>query len=114
MAGVNLLRMSDNPARKITQRTARQLEDGERVQCVVIVVVIIERESLILVQDLVKAGLKLVRTIRGFHHVLSLGVVTPRSGQELYQAGRNGVETLGGHHAASKYIAIKLGGASCR
>src|SRR5438874_426620 len=114
MAGVNLLRMSDNPARKITQRTARQLEDGERVQCVVIIVVIIERESLILAQDLVKAELKLVRTIRGFHHVLSLGAGAPRTRQELHQTGRNGVEALGGHHAAREYIAIKLGSArSC-
>jgi len=58
--------MGDDPAGKITRETARQLENGERISVFVIVVIIVEREFLVLVQDLVEAKLELVRAIRGF------------------------------------------------
>src|SRR6266850_1074046 len=108
MAGVDLLRMSDNPAGEITQRTACQLEDGERIQRVVIIVIIIEREFLVRVQDLVEAKLELVRAIRGFNDVLGLGTAASRPRQELHQAGRNGIKALRGDHATRKDVTVQL------
>ena len=95
MAGVKLLSVSDNPAREIAERAPRQLEDSERIQRVIIVVIIIEREFLILVQDLVKAQLELIRSICGFNHVLNLGTGAPRPRHELHQAVRYGIKALG-------------------
>src|SRR5260370_8088776 len=108
MAGIDLLRVSDNPPREIAQRTASELKNRERIQSVVIIVVIIDGELLVLVQDLVEANLELIRAVRGFDHVLSFGVAASRAWHKPHQARGNRIKALGRNNATCKNGVVRL------
>src|ERR1700680_4238562 len=67
----------------MSHRSASQLEYGKGIQCVVVVVVIIDGELLVLVQNLVVVNRELIATVRGLGNVLREGVGASRAWEIL-------------------------------
>ena len=84
MAGVNLLHMRNNSPAKIAQRTTSELEDSKGVEGVVVIIIVIDRQFLIFIQDVVEVDLKLVATFCGLHHVLNLRAIAPGTRQKFH------------------------------
>src|ERR1700674_613681 len=98
VAGVNLLYVRDDGGAEIAERAACQLEDGEGIERIVVVVVIVDGQLLVFVQNLVKANLELIAAVSGLHHILRLGTAATGPGQELLrQIDSHGIKTLRGN-----------------
>src|SRR5690348_10115154 len=94
VTGVDLLDVGDDPAAEVPELGARQLENRERIECVVVVVVVVDGELLVFVQNLIEARGKLVAAIGGFDHVLRQSARASRAWHEPHQAQRHRVEAL--------------------
>src|ERR1700730_797311 len=114
MASVDLLYMGNNAPGEIAERAAGQLKNCERIESVVVVVVIVDREFLVFVQHLVKANLKLVPTVGRLDHILGLIVCAARARQKFHQAFCYGIKARRGHYAARKNRIVELWSARSR
>src|ERR1700747_601130 len=87
--------MRNDPRAEVTQRSPGQLKDGEWVQGVVVVVVVVDGEFLRRIQDLIEPELELISAVPGFHDILRLRTCPTGSRQELLrQIYRHGIKTL--------------------
>src|SRR5215468_1342336 len=75
--------MRDDAPAKIAQRAARQLKDSERIEGIVVIVVIINGELLRRIEYLIEPELKLVAPVTRFHDVLYLRALSSRPHQKL-------------------------------
>ena len=111
MAGVHLLGVSYDLPRKIAKGTAGQLKDGEWIEGIGVIVIIVERQFLRIAQIVVQPYLELVPAVCRPDHILRLGIGSSRTRQvaHLDQTRGHRVKTSdrdGGHES--------LGAGRCR